>query len=300
MLYNISVFTFKSTKKPDIEQKKNMSTKLPDISKEVEKMIFDRLETFNKGKTSDKGRYYILVPNTKTLYYTLWFYNPSAVHHPSVYLSNLDLNAINSVNKALRIISNTYYPLYITDNTSTISNNGDDIITFGKYRGHHLHEIYSIDPRYVCWIADKYEAQGKNEQRFKEIATTYKQIYLDLYTHRKYKKPTSQYIGTPNERLSNLKLIITKVRLEDDPYKTKIIEGCAYFYVDQLITAADVAGNLFLFAIKAKNHSLESRVLSSYAHAYKAGDKLSISSAKVIKHIESHNIKYTKLGYIRF
>ncbi len=277
-----------------------MNAKLPDISKEVEKLIFDKLETFNKGKTTDKSCYYILVPTDKTLYYTLWFFNLNAVYHPSVYISNLELNAISSINKAIHMVANSFLPLYITDKTDSFFSHGDDIISFGKYRGHHLQDIYTIDPRYVCWLADKYEAQTKSEHRFKEIAVTYSQIYIDLYTRKKYKTPTSSFVGTPGNKLTNLNLTITKVRIEDDPYKTRIENGSTYFYVDQLITAIDTEKNLFLFTYKAKERSFESHVLSCYTHAYRVEEKIHLSSAKILKHIEIRGIKYTKLGYIKF
>ena len=104
------------------------------ISGEIQKMILDKLNTFNRGKTSDKGRYYILLPTSKTLYYTLWFFTPSATYHPTVYLANLDLNAISSVNKAIKMVSNSFLPLFITTDIKDSPDNGDDIISFGKYR----------------------------------------------------------------------------------------------------------------------------------------------------------------------
>ena len=64
--------------------------------------------------------------------------------------------------------------------------------------------------------------------------------------------PVSRFVGTPGEKLSDLKLTITKVRIEDDSYKTQIIRGTEYFYVDQLLTAVDIAGNYFLLRIKRK------------------------------------------------
>ena len=269
------------------------------ISGEIQKMILDKLNTFNRGKTSDKGRYYILLPTSKTLYYTLWFFTPSATYHPTVYLANLDLNAISSVNKAIMMVSNSFLPLFITTDIKDSPDNGDDIISFGKYRGYHLHDIYTIDPRYVVWIADKYEPHVKSEMRFKELAVTYSKIYLDLQTRKKYKMPVSRFVGTPGEKLSDLKLTITKVRIEDDSYKTQIIRGTEYFYVDQLLTAVDIAGNYFLLRIKAKDRSLTTQTLPPGAHAFQVGEKLTLTSAKVLKHIESRTIKYTRIGYIK-
>ena len=244
------------------------------ISGEIQKMILDKLNTFNRGKTSDKGRYYILLPTSKTLYYTLWFFTPSATYHPTVYLANLDLNAISSVNKAIKMVSNSFLPLFITTDIKDSPDNGDDIISFGKYRGYHLHDIYTIDPRYS-------------------------KIYLDLQTRKKYKMPVSRFVGTPGEKLSDLKLTITKVRIEDDSYKTQIIRGTEYFYVDQLLTAVDIAGNYFLLRIKAKDRSLTTQTLPPGAHAFQVGEKLTLTSAKVLKHIESRTIKYTRIGYIK-
>lgn len=269
------------------------------ITKEIEKIILQKLDSFNQGRSSEKGRYYILLPNEKTLYYTLWFYNPVSVYHSFIYLSNLELNAIGSVHKALKMVSNSFLSLSIIREIDSFLDNGDDLITFGKYKGHHLQEIYAIDPKYVLWIADKYQPHVKSEHRFKELAATYSQVYLDLQTRRRYKIPISHFVGTPGEKLTDLHLTITRVILEDDFYKTKVTNGVPYFYVDQLITAADTAGNLFLFAFKATDRSLASRTLPAGSHAYQPGEKVKISSAKILKHVELRNIKYTKIGYLK-
>ena len=131
------------------------------ISGEIQKMILDKLNTFNRGKRQTKGGTTFFCLPQKTLYYTLWFFTPSATYHPTVYLANLDLNAISSVNKAIKMVSNSFLPLFITTDIKDSPDNGDDIISFGKYRGYHLHDIYTIDPRYVVWIADKYEPHVK-------------------------------------------------------------------------------------------------------------------------------------------
>lgn len=270
-----------------------------EITKEIEKIIQEKLDIFNQGRSSDKGRYYILLPTGKTLYYTLWFYSPVSVYHSFIYLSNLELNIIGSVNKALKMVANSFLTLSIIREIDTSWDNGDDLITFGKYKGHHLQDIYTIDPKYVLWIADKYEPRVKSEYRFKELAVTYGQVYLDLQTRRRYKIPVSHFVGTPGEKLTDLTLTITRVRLEDDYYKTKVIDGIAYFYVDQLFTAVDTAGNLFLFVMKATDRSLSSRTLPAGCRLYQPGEKITIRSAKIVRHVELRNIKYTKLGYLK-
>lgn len=270
------------------------------INEEIQKIIFEKLNAFNQGKTSGKYRYDILLPNAKTRYYTLWFYNPDAAFHPFIFLCMLDLNSINSIQKAIQIVSNSFYPLLLTSKVYSSFDNGDDILTFGKYRGYHLYQVNTIDPRYISWIADKYEPRVKSEQRFKDLAISYSFIHQDLHTPQKYKIPVSQHIGAVGDKLMNLALTITHVRLEDNPYKTRIQRGVEQFYVDQIITAADTAGNLYLLIVRAKDYSLASQTLNAFSHGYQTGEQIQLSSAKIIKHFESRHVKYTKLGYIKF
>lgn len=272
---------------------------MDNISGYIEQFVLDKLNTFNEGRNTDKGMYFILLPNEKTAYYTLWFYNPAAEFHPNVFLSTLDMNAINSVEKAMKTTTNSFARLTIKMRLESISHNADDIVSFGKYRSYHLFEVAAIDPKYVTWIANKYEARVQSERRFKELAATYSWVYQDLNTSRMHKVPVSRFIGTIDEKLNDLHLSVRRVKVEDNPYKTRSIRGTTHFYVDQKIVASDESGNLFFFTIRASDRSLESGKLSNADHAYQAGEIMHIRSAKVIKHYTSRNIRYTKLGYIK-
>lgn len=269
------------------------------ITDYIEQYILDKLNAFNEGRNADKGVYFILLPNEKSAYYTLWYYNPAAEYHPNIFLSTLDVNAINSVEKAMKAVANSLTTLIVRLHMDSISHNADDMISFGKYRGYHLFEVAIIDPKYITWIANKYEARVQSERRFKELAATYSWVYQDLNTSRAHKAPVSRFVGTLNEKLSDLHLTIQRVKAEDNPYKTRVIRGTTHFYVDQKIVATDESGNLFFFTIRATDRSLESGKLSNADHAYQTGETLHIRSAKVIKHYTSRNIRYTKLGYIK-
>ena len=272
---------------------------MDNISGYIEQFVLDKLNTFNEGRNTDKGVYFILLPNEKTAYYTLWFYNPAAEFHPNVFLSTLDVNAINSVEKAMKTTANSFARLTVKMRLESISHNADDIVSFGKYRSYHLFEVAAIDPKYVTWIANKYEARVQSERRFKELAATYSWIYQDLNTSRMHKVPVSRFIGTIDEKLNDLHLSVRRVKVEDNPYKTRSVRGTTHFYVDQKIVASDESGNLFFFTIRASDRSLESGKLSNADHAYQTGEIMHIRSAKVIKHYTSRNIRYTKLGYIK-
>lgn len=278
--------------------------KISGISVEIERIVLEKLDAFNEGKASDKERYYLVAPTEKTVYYTLWFYSSAAVYHPFVFLDRLELNLLNSLDKAMKIVANSCYPLTVTPATGRTAesscDHGDDLITFGKYRGHTLQEIFTIDPRYVAWLADKYEPRVKNEFRFKELATVYHRVYIDLHTPRKYKVAAGKNAPAPGEKLTDLLLTIVRVRTEDDPYKTRFVSGTANFYVDQLITAVDSNENLYSFTVKASGRSLQSRTLNAADHAYRPGEKLVIASAKILRYFRSNNNRYIRLGYIRF
>lgn len=270
-----------------------------DITIEVYKLIQDRLRIFNEERALDGGIYLVLLPTEKTPYYTLWFQDKAAIHYPYIIISDLELNVLSSIDKAMRLMHNSFLPLHLTNSIPLRVENGDDIIQFGKYRGKHLQDIYGIDPRYVSWIADKYEPKVKGEFRFKELAVSYSKVYQDLNTPRKYKTSASHFVGKPGDKIKNLSLQITRVRIEDDSYKTHITGGIEYFYVDQLLTGMDIHGNFYLFTSKAADRSLMSRTLSPGTHAYRVGEKITIDSAKILKHVEFHNTKYTKLGYLK-
>ena len=269
------------------------------ISDYIEQFVLDKLNLFNEGRNEDKGVYYILLPNEKTVYYTLWFYRPTAEYHPNVFLSTLDVNAINSIEKAMKTVVNSFAKLIIRTRIDSISHNADDVISFGKYHGYHLFEVTLIDPKYVAWIANKYEARVQSERRFKELAATYSWVHQDLHTSRIHKIPISRFVGTLDEKLNDLHLSVKRIKVEDNPYKTRMIRGTTHFYVDQKIVATDESGNLFFFTIRATDRSLESGKLSNADHAYQVGEKMHIRSAKVINHYTSRNIRYTKLGYIK-
>lgn len=77
------------------------------------------------------------------------------------------------------------------------------------------------------------------------MAQAYNCVYLDKMLKKKYQpRPTSRFLGKKGDKLSNLTLKITKVRVEDDPYRTHVIGTTPVFFVRQRLTAIDASGNL--------------------------------------------------------
>ena len=138
-------------------------------------------------------------------------------------------------------------------NEKRMQSNGDDLIFFGKYRGHFLHEILKVDPAYLSWIAYKFTPKIPKQERFVKIAQAYHSVHLDVMLRKsKEVRRKSRYLGEVNEKLTDLKLKVMRVRLEDDPYKTRIYGTTPQFFVKQILTLNDASGNLVTMSIPSK------------------------------------------------
>ena len=185
-------------------------------------------------------------------------------------------------------------------NEKRMQSNGDDLIFFGKYRGHFLHEILKVDPAYLSWIAYKFTPRIPKQERFVKIAQAYHSVHLDLMQRKsKEKHSASRYLGELGEKLTDLRLKVIRVRLEDDPYKTRINGTVPQFFVKQVLTLTDASGNLVIMSIPSKNPSAVSCTLSGIEHEYRPGEIIYVASARVSRRYESHGSKYTRISHVK-
>ena len=241
--------------------------RLPNITEAEQELLYEKLNVYNQGKASYKeaGCYLVVLPREGHPNYSLWFYTPLLDRQCILFIEDLKPDIIQS----LRIVTSELWyanrQILVTDyNEKRMSTHGDDLIAFGKYRGHFLYEILRIDPGYVNWIAFKYTP-----------------------------------IIPKQERFVNLTLKITKVRVEDDPYRTRVIGTTPVFFVRQRLTAIDASGNLVNLTFASGNPSHASGQLPSLEHAYRPGEVLHISSACIAATVESYGIQYTRLNYVK-
>lgn len=109
-------------------------------------------------------------------------------------------------------------PLSLVEyNAKRMQNKGDDIISFGKYHGHYLHEILRIDPGYLTWIAFKFTPRIPKQERFAQIARIYHSVYIDILQRKAKQPPAGRFLGKEGEKVTDLTLTVLSVRLEDDP-----------------------------------------------------------------------------------
>ena len=230
--------------------------RLPGISENEEALLYAKLNEYNRGRASFKeaGVYLVVLPRPGKPNYSLWLYSPLPEKQSILYIHDLSPD----INESLRVASTMFYYskrcLILVDyNEKRMQSNGDDLIFFGKYRGHFLHEILKIDPSYLSWIAYKFTPKIPKQERFVKIAQAYHSIHLDIMQRKsREKRSSSRYLGELGEKLTDLKLKVTRVRLEDDPYKTRVNGTTPQFFVKQILILTDASGNLAVMSIPSK------------------------------------------------
>ena len=277
--------------------------KLPGISESEQALLYAKLNEYNRGRASFKeaGVYLVVLPRPGKPNYSLWLYSPLPEKQSILYIHDLSPD----INESLRMASTMFYYsrrcLILVDyDEKRMQSNGDDLIFFGKYRGHFLHEILKVDPAYLSWIAYKFTPKIPKQERFVKIAQAYHSIHLDVMLRKsKEVRRKSRYLGEVNEKLTDLKLKVMRVRLEDDPYKTRVYGTTPQFFVKQILTLNDASGNLVTMSIPSKTPSAVSCTLSGIEHEYRPGEIIYVASARVSRLFESYGSQYTRLSNVK-
>lgn len=278
--------------------------RLPYTSEAEQDLLYAKLNEYNRNRASFKeaGAYLVVLPRPGHDCYSVWIYSPLPQRQAIWFIHDLSPD----INEALRMASTMFYfsrrPLLIVDyNEKRMQSNGDDIISFGKYHGHYLHEILKIDPAYLSWIAYKYTPRIPKQERFVTIARVYHSVHLDIMQRKvQQKKETGRFLGEIGETLKDITLKVTRVRLEDDPYRTRVTGTSVQFYVRQIINLVDPAGNMAVMKLSSKNPSQASCQLSAFDHEYKPGEIVHIASARVLRTYENNGSKFTRLSHVQF
>ena len=277
--------------------------RLPGIPENEQALLYGKLNEYNRGRASFKeaGVYLVALPRPGKPNYSLWLYSPLLEKQSILYIHDLSTD----INESLRMASTMFYYsrrcLILVDyNEKRMQSNGDDLVFFGKYRGHFLHEILKVDPAYLSWIAYKFTPKIPKQERFVKIAQAYHSVHLDVMMRKsKEKRTSSRYLGESGEKLTDLRLKVIRVRLEDDPYKTKVNGTTPQFFVKQVLTLTDASGNLVVMSVPSKNPSAASCTLPGIEHEYRLGDIIYIASARVLRRYESYGSKYTRISHVK-
>lgn len=253
----------------------------------------ERIEAFNRGRSRDNGMYVITMAAAYRPYYALWRVFPA--RRSPVFVRTLGVTFEAAAGRAFELLQNCNVWLGVAGSSAFESYYGeaDEIIPFGKYKGKHLSEIFYIDPSYVYWLANKFVPAGRKYDRLKELAGCLVTVHFEFTVHKPRVASVSRFVGNAGDRLKDLQLVVLNVRLQVDTYKPD-------FFVDQNVLAADRDGNRFTFLVKAAAHSLTPNALSCRSRKVEKYETLRVKSAKVMSHYESHGVRYTRLGYVKF
>ena len=275
---------------------------IPGLSAQEQTLLYEKLNTYNQGRASYKeaGAYLVVLPREGHPAYTLWIYSPLPGRQHIFYLCELSTD----VNKALRTASTLCFyserrMLMVEYNAKRMQSNGDDLIPAGKYRGHFLHEILSIDPAYLGWLAYKFQPRIPKQERFVHIARIYYSVHTDAQRAKARRKPAGRFLGKEGDKLENLRLTVTHVRLEDNPYKTQVRGGTPFFYVRQVLRLRDASGNRVCMSVNARTASRHSCVLPATEHAYQPGEIIEIASARVARTYWMGDTPCTRINYVK-
>lgn len=265
------------------------------ITNVMAEKVFQKIENFNKGRREDTGYYAISVSTPYRSYYALWRIFPEN-SYPPLFIQTLAVTFDDAAERAFHYLQNCNTLLKVKDNSFFEPYYGisEDIVSFGKYRGKRLAEVYYIDPNYVLWLAHKFEARNPRDKKLAILAKGFATIHYETVIRKQRLPGGSRFIGQKGEKLTDLHLEVLGVRLQLDAYKMR------GYYVDQSILAADADGNRFTFIIKAAAPSMSPDILSSYTKEITPRERLYIKSAKVLSHYESKGIKCTRIGYLKF
>ena len=250
---------------------------------------------FNARRTDRQGCYAISVTTPFRRYYALWRLFPVG-RRPPLFIRTLADSATVAAGKAMALLKHCAVKLEWKPNEFFIPyyDQTYDTLSFGKYRGKRIAEVYYVDPGYVLWLANRFETEKKRLQKLKFIAQCFADIHSELSPPRQntYRSP-SRFVGEKGKNLSDLHLKVVFVKLQVDTYKPD-------FYIDQRVIAADSAGNRYAFTEKAAGRSQTPKALSCFSRSLTPGMNITLRSAKVMEHYESRGVKYTRLGYVKY
>ena len=135
------------------------------------------------------GYFYIDVSGKYSVYYTLWKDSPRSTN----FITNLSTDFQTAVEKAKKISGRI--PVII-DRTGTKAGlfkaSKAEILTFGKYRGQRLGDIFASDPQYIVWLNKNYK--GKNPDTAEKIKY-YSDLYYETITQKNREESPSEYQG---------------------------------------------------------------------------------------------------------
>lgn len=241
---------------------------------DAEKILDEGVDpNWNKNKF---GYFYIDVSGKYSVYYTLWRFKPANLQsyyaNAEQFITNLSTDLNKAAKKAKKAAGRV--PVII-DRFGTKSGMFQavkaELMTFGKYRGKTLGDIFVEDPQYIIWLAKNYD--GKSAERTEKIKY-YKDLYFETITKQNKENDNSSFVGKIGEKIEIEAEVYSAEKYNND-FNDKLQTKC------KLI---DENSNKYL------TYNINADV--------KKGDTVKMT-AKVKKHVEKLGVKFTVIYYCK-
>jgi hypothetical protein len=160
---------------------------------------FLKKDIFDDWDYTNMGNYFIDVSGKYQVYYTFWRFKPSKSPYvnPVRFITNLSIDFDKAIKKAKNIAGKVPVELDRTGTLDALKNPKKEFLTFGKYRGKHIGDIYAEDPKYIVWMADNYHGH----QETADLLNYYKGLYFENVTKENKEKDKSTKVGNIGEEI---------------------------------------------------------------------------------------------------
>jgi hypothetical protein len=228
------------------------------LTKPSDEEIEEAEEYLKQGADPDwdimkQGYISIDVSGKYSVYYTMWRVNLKSDH----FITNLSTDFKTAIQKAKKAAGRI--PVLI-DKYGTKSGLFQaaraEILTFGKYRGNSLGEIFIENPQYINWLYTKYD--GSHNLPMDRLKF-YNDLYFETITKKNLEESKSKYVGKIGDKIT-ITADIYDFSVETSPfdgstqYKCKLIDKEENKYMTYNIGKLLKKGDSVELLAKVKDH----------------------------------------------
>lgn len=183
------------------------------------------VEIANIGKSNDIGYYIIDTTGKHQVYFTLYRYNPStkSKSSPYKYIKNITSD-FAKLEEVLMCLNSQPIPVIIASENNNDAkvcsfrnrlHEVEPVITFGKYQGKNIAEIWDMDRGYVVWFAKNFTPKKERDYKLVSAAKELTNIFYTERTEENRQTCTSNFIGQIGDKVTiDAKVINIKNNLE--------------------------------------------------------------------------------------